>query len=150
MILALTDLLLYVSGRWSEKNPIALFLPLVPEPVICGTNGKNSEMGFFSDHKSSPTRGWAFVPTGLYFYSRSCASICKFWPARSLSGMIFALVDPVSIWRHGNWTRGVRFMLDLWSEKNPIALFLPFVPETRWLVSGTNSKYSAMGFISDQ
>jgi hypothetical protein len=24
-------------------------------------------MGFFSDQKSSPTRGWAFVPTGLYF-----------------------------------------------------------------------------------
>jgi hypothetical protein len=24
-------------------------------------------MGFFSDQKSSPTRDWAFVPTGLYF-----------------------------------------------------------------------------------
>jgi hypothetical protein len=24
-------------------------------------------MGFFSDHKSSPTRGWPSVPTGLYF-----------------------------------------------------------------------------------
>ena len=23
-------------------------------------------MGFFSDHKSSPTRGWAFLPTGVY------------------------------------------------------------------------------------
>ena len=23
--------------------------------------------GIFSDQKSSPTRGWAFVPTGLYF-----------------------------------------------------------------------------------
>jgi len=27
---------------------------------------KNGAMGFFSDHKSSPTRGWAFLPTGLY------------------------------------------------------------------------------------
>jgi hypothetical protein len=24
-------------------------------------------MGFFSDQKSSPTRGWPFVPTGIYF-----------------------------------------------------------------------------------
>jgi hypothetical protein len=24
-------------------------------------------MGFFSYHKSRPTQGWAFVPTGLYF-----------------------------------------------------------------------------------
>jgi hypothetical protein len=34
---------------------------------ISGIMGKNGGMGFFSDHKSSPTRGLAFVPTGLYF-----------------------------------------------------------------------------------
>jgi hypothetical protein len=40
-----------------------------------------------------------------------------------LAGMLvnFALVDPVSIWRHG-----ARFM----SRENPIALFLPLIPGT--------------------
>jgi hypothetical protein len=44
------------------------------DPILATTDqtkinpmAKNGAMGFFCDHKSSPTRGWAFVPTGLYF-----------------------------------------------------------------------------------
>jgi hypothetical protein len=42
--------------------------------------------------------------------------------------------------------------LDLWSERNPIALFFPVIPETsilrRLLVCGINGKNSAWGFLS--
>jgi hypothetical protein len=46
-------------------------------------------MGFFSDHKSIPTRGWAFWPSGYTLYSRSCTSTYKFWLT---GGMVCSVV----------------------------------------------------------
>jgi hypothetical protein len=46
-------------------------------------------MGFFSDHKSSP-RGWASVPTGLYFILPVMRiNLEVLAVANSVSGMIF-------------------------------------------------------------
>jgi len=42
----------------------------------------------------------------------------------------------VSIWRHGNWTRGVRFLI----RENPIAPFYHWIPETRNLRRFLNPK----------
>jgi hypothetical protein len=49
-------------------------------------------MGFFSDQKSSPTRGWAFVTTGLYFLLPVMRT--KLQVLAGSGGMICSLVDP--------------------------------------------------------
>jgi hypothetical protein len=49
-------------------------------------------MGFFSDQKSSPTRGWAFVPTGLYFLLPVMR--INLQVLAGSGGMICSLVDP--------------------------------------------------------
>jgi hypothetical protein len=77
---------------------MAPFLPLIPETrnlrrfLVSGINGKNGAMGFFSDQKSSPTRGWAFVPTGLYFLLPVMR--INLQVLAGSGGMICSLVDP--------------------------------------------------------
>ncbi len=53
---------------------------------------KNGAMGFFSDHKSSPTRDWAFVPGGLYFLLPVMRSNLQVLAGSG--GMICSLLDP--------------------------------------------------------
>ena len=69
-------------------------------------------------------RGWACLPDGhraIHFYSRSCASTLQVLAGVWWSRIIFALVDPVSIWRHGNWTplffRDINFLTWLFYKK---------------------------------
>jgi hypothetical protein len=49
-------------------------------------------MGFFSDQKSSPTRGWAIVPTGLYFLLPVMR--INLQVLAGSGGMICSLVEP--------------------------------------------------------
>jgi hypothetical protein len=53
---------------------------------------KNVAMGFFSNHQSSPTRGWAFVPGGLYFLLPVMRINLQVLAVSG--GMICSLVDP--------------------------------------------------------
>ena len=74
--------------------------------------GWNGVMGFFSDQNSSPTRDWAFVPTGLYFLLPVMR--INLQVLGGSGGMICSLVEPCLfgdtgieprssiIWRHGN------------------------------------------------
>ncbi len=47
-------------GICSETRNLCRFL-------VSGIQWQNGAIGIFSHQKSSPTRGWVFVPTGLYF-----------------------------------------------------------------------------------
>ena len=92
------------TWHWSEKNPIAPFLKL---------DYRNQE----SAHKSSPTRGWAFVPTGIYFLLP--VMHISLQVLAGSGGMICSMVDPCLFGDTGIEPA----QLDLWSEKNPIASF---------------------------
>ena len=70
------------------------------------------------------------MPTGLYFLLPILRINFEVLAGKLFEWDDFSLVDPVSIWRHGNRTRGARFMI----KKNPIALFLPLVPETSIII----------------
>ncbi len=57
-----------------RKIQLKLFLPLIPETRNLPVRVKKGVMGFFSDHKSSPTRVWTVCPPWYTFYSRSWES----------------------------------------------------------------------------
>ncbi len=61
-------------------------------------------MGFFSNHKSSPTRGWALLPTGLYIFTPGHAHqlTSSGWQVGWF--VLFGNWNWIWIWRHRNWT----------------------------------------------
>jgi hypothetical protein len=120
--------------------------------AVSGINGKNSAMGFLSDHKSSLTGLGLCAHRSILFHSRSCVSTLQVLDGKFVEwDDFFAMVDPVSGWRQGNWTRGSRFMI---REKSHFTFFTidsrnnwfqkQLIPET-----GINCKNSAIGFFSD-
>ncbi len=90
---------------WSEKIPIAPFYHWIPETR--------------SLYKNRVPHGTGLLwPPSYTFYSRSCESSYKFWLPHV--GWLFSGWT-VSIWRHGNWTRGARFLI----RENPNCTILP-------------------------
>ena len=65
-------------------------------------------MGFSLIKNRVPHGSGRLCPPGYTFYSRSCTSTYKFWMAQV--GWLFSGWT-VSFWRHGNWTRGARFLI---------------------------------------
>ena len=65
-------------------------------------------MGLFSHHKSNPTRGWAFLPTDLYFLLPviriNLQVLTDRWDDLFTSGFGFGFW----IWRHRNGISGTR------------------------------------------
>ncbi len=122
-----------------RKSQVHHFSIGFQKPGICAdswfleSNGKMVHLGF-SLIKNRAPHGLGFLcPLGYTFYSRSCAWTYKFWLAQVgwlYSGWI------VSLWRHGNWTRGARFLI----RENPNCTILPLDPRNQESVQiGTDS-----------
>ncbi len=68
--------------------------------------------------KIEPHTGLGLCPPAYTFYSLSYTSTYRFWLTQV--GWLFSGWT-VSIWRHGNWTRGARFL----TRENPNCTILP-------------------------
>ncbi len=107
-----------------RENPSYTILPLdyrnqesAQIPGFCNPMVKWCNWDFLWS-KIEPHTGLGLWPPGYTFYSRSCASTYWFWLAQV--GWLFSGWT-VSIWRHGNWTRGSRFLI----RENPSCTILP-------------------------
>ncbi len=103
-----------------------------------GSFHKRGSTRIFVCHKSSPTRVWAF----------SCPDYTFLLPVVRINLQVltdrwdnFAQVDPVSIWRHGIWTRGTRFMY------TNLPTFLALVDESSVICNRTETITVCLGSL---